>query len=268
MVGSFVPASSAKLHVLDGIYTRMGASDSIQQGRSTFLEELSEASHILHNCTARSLVIIDELGRGTSTHDGVAIAYATLHHLLQQKRCMVLFVTHYPKIADIRTEFPGSVGAYHVSYLTSHKDMDMEDSKTDHEDVIYLYKLVTGVSERSFGFKVAQLAQLPSSCISRATVMASRLEALLSCRAGNRSKNKWLLEKLLIDNEQKVQENMLETPECFCSGGTGDLEDINNAYKEFFLNLKAAISDDDLARSFQFLNHARSIAKELISRLR
>jgi DNA mismatch repair protein MSH3 len=98
--------------------------------------------------------------------------------------------------------------------------------------------------------------------------MASRLEALLSCRAGNRSKNKWLLEKLLIDNEQKVQENMLETPECLCSGGTGDLEDINNAYKEFFLNLKAAISDDDLARSFQFLNHARSIAKELISRLR
>ena len=149
--------------MLDGIYTRMGASDSIQQGRSTFLEELSEASHIIHNCTARSLVIIDELGRGTSTHDGVAIAYATLHYLLEQKRCMVLFVTHYPKIADIRTEFPGSVGAYHVSYLTSHKDikdMDTVDSTTDHEDVIYLYKLVTGVSERSFGFKVAQLAQV------------------------------------------------------------------------------------------------------------
>ena len=138
----------------------MGASDSIQQGRSTFLEELSEASHILHNCTARSLVIIDELGRGTSTHDGVAIAYATLHYLLEQKRCMVLFVTHYPKIADIRTEFPGSVGAYHVSYLTSHKELEIKDSKSDHEDVTYLYKLVTGVCERSFGFKVAQLAQV------------------------------------------------------------------------------------------------------------
>lgn len=138
----------------------MGASDSIQQGRSTFLEELSEASHILHNCTARSLVIIDELGRGTSTHDGVAIAYATLHHLLEQKRCMVLFVTHYPKVADIRTEFPGSVGAYHVSYLTSHKESEIKDSKPDHEDVTYLYKLVTGVCERSFGFKVAQLAQV------------------------------------------------------------------------------------------------------------
>ncbi|KAA8533740.1 hypothetical protein F0562_031257 [Nyssa sinensis] len=166
-VGSFVPASSAKLHVLDGIHTRMGASDSIQQGRSTFLEELSEASHIIHTCTARSLVIIDELGRGTSTHDGVAIAYGTLHHLLEQKRCMVLFVTHYPKIVDIKNEFPGSVGAYHVSYLTSQDEMTMIDTKSDqnvdnvyHEDVTYLYKLVPGVAERSFGFKVAQLAQV------------------------------------------------------------------------------------------------------------
>lgn len=138
----------------------MGASDSIQRGRSTFLEELSEASHILRNCTERSLVILDELGRGTSTHDGVAIAYATLHHLLEQKRCMVLFVTHYPKIADIRTKFPGSVGAYHVSYLTSRKSEDTTNSKYELEDVTYLYKLVPGVAERSFGSKVAELAQV------------------------------------------------------------------------------------------------------------
>lgn len=144
----------------------MGASDSIQQGRSTFLEEMSEASTIIHNCTPQSLVIIDELGRGTSTHDGVAIAYATLHHLLAQKRCMVLFVTHYPKIVNIKNEFPGSVGAYHVSYMTSQSVTDVMDSndkngdKMDHQDVTYLYKLVPGVSERSFGFKVAQLAQV------------------------------------------------------------------------------------------------------------
>lgn len=161
-----MPASSAKLHVLDGIYTRMGASDSIQLGKSTFLEELSEASHILQNCTSHSLVIIDELGRGTSTHDGVAIAYATLHYVLEHKRCMVLFVTHYPEIVSIRNEFPGSVGAYHVSYLTQEKDSDLELKKVDpvnHDDVTYLYKLVPGISERSFGFKVAQLAQV-SSC--------------------------------------------------------------------------------------------------------
>ncbi|KAH1036319.1 hypothetical protein GLYMA_20G157600v4 [Glycine max] len=159
-VGSFVPASSAKLHVLDRIYTRMGASDSIQLGRSTFLEELSETSHILNSCTEHSLVIIDELGRGTSTHDGMAIAHATLHYLLKQKRSMVLFVTHYPKIASLATEFPGSVAAYHVSHLISHDAS--KNSNLDH-DVTYLYKLVPGVSERSFGFKVAQLAQVINS---------------------------------------------------------------------------------------------------------
>lgn len=142
----------------------MGASDSIQQGRSTFLEELSEASNILRSCTSRSLVIIDELGRGTSTHDGVAIAYATLHHLLQHKRGMVLFVTHYPEIARIRAEFPGSVGAYHVSYLTSHRNEETNtvNPESDH-DVTYLYKLVPGISEKSFGFKVAELAQVSFS---------------------------------------------------------------------------------------------------------
>lgn len=157
--------------MLDGIYTRMGASDSIQQGRSTFLEELNEASYILRNCTAQSLVIVDELGRGTSTHDGVAIAYATLDYLLEHKKCMVLFVTHYPKIADIKTKFTGSVGTYHVSYLTSHKVTGPMDSKSD-QDVTYLYKVVPGVSESSFGFKVAQLAQVtlrlsPAFCWSK-----------------------------------------------------------------------------------------------------
>lgn len=138
----------------------MGASDSIQLGRSTFLEELSETSHILNSCTEHSLVIIDELGRGTSTHDGMAIAHATLHYLLKQKRSMVLFVTHYPKIASLATEFPGSVAAYHVSHLISHDAS--KNSNLDH-DITYLYKLVPGVSERSFGFKVAQLAQVINS---------------------------------------------------------------------------------------------------------
>ncbi|KAK9291688.1 hypothetical protein L1049_019637 [Liquidambar formosana] len=271
-VGSFVPASSATLHVLDGIHTRMGASDSIQQGRSTFLEELSEASHILHKCTARSLVIIDELGRGTSTHDGVAIAYATLHHLLQQKRCMVLFVTHYLKIVDIKNEFPGSVGAYHVSYLTSHKDnmMDLQSDENvdnmDHEDVTYLYKLVPGVSERSFGFKVAQLAQLPSSCICQAIVMAAKLEAVVASRVENRFAQKQLLETPPINEEQEAQELISKPPDCSYAGVMGCTEEFSSAYREFFLNLKSGLGDDDLVRGFQFLKHARSLAKELINR--
>ncbi|KAJ6876274.1 DNA mismatch repair protein MSH3 [Populus alba x Populus x berolinensis] len=275
-VGSFVPALSAKLHVLDGIHTRMGASDSIQQGRSTFLEELSEASHILRKCTAQSLVIIDELGRGTSTYDGEAIAYATLYHLLDQKRCMVLFVTHYPKIAEIKTEFPGSVGAYHVSYLTSEKSKVAIESTCDTEDVTYLYKLVPGVSEKSFGFKVAKLAelvtfydsdvnvtwvlfspmQLPPSCIRRATIMAARLEAVLSSRLGNEQ----LLETLPVQQQEEAQENMLRS-----DGRIEKSEDSTAAYREFFSNLKSAMFDDDVARSSQFLEKARSIAKEFLA---
>ncbi|XP_073012636.1 DNA mismatch repair protein MSH3 isoform X2 [Typha latifolia] len=192
-VGSFVPASSARLHVVDGIYTRMGASDGIQQGSSTFFEELSETSHILQNCSSCSLVIIDELGRGTSTHDGVAIAYATLHYLLKEKKCMVLFVTHYPKIMDIQKEFKCSVGAYHVSYLTSQKSLEVTDTKTqfsveklDQGEVTFLYKVVSGASDKSFGLNVARLAQLPSTCIARAAVMAAKLEKELGERVENK----------------------------------------------------------------------------------
>ncbi|XP_002510803.2 DNA mismatch repair protein MSH3 isoform X1 [Ricinus communis] len=266
-VGSFVPASSAKLHVLDGIYTRMGASDSIQQGRSTFLEELSETSHILRKCTGYSLVIIDELGRGTSTHDGEAIAYATLCHLLEQKRCMVLFVTHYPKIANIRTGFLNSVGAYHVSYLMAEKNNDATDSKFDNEDVTYLYKLVPGVSERSFGFKVAQLAQLPTSCIERATVMAARLEEAISCRIRNRLDKSQLLKALQIDQLQEIQEKIPESPGNFHDKRIENYEELNNTYEKFFLNFKSALLGDD-AKSFQYLENARSIARALIKSYR
>ncbi|CAH9059472.1 unnamed protein product [Cuscuta epithymum] len=249
-VGSCVPASSAKLHVLDGIYTRLGASDSIQQGRSTFLEELSETSHILKNCTANSLVIIDELGRGTSTHDGVAIAYATLHHLLDHKRCPVLFVTHYPKIVDIKNEFPGSVGSYHVSYLASQRISNnksnerSDDDMMNDEDITYLYKLVPGISERSFGFKVAQLAQLPTSCIRRGIFMAERLEAAVLNRG----------HKLFLQDCHKEHERVLE-PEEFVNGWKNFIGMINSIMVE---------EGDGEPRVLQYLMNAKSLAIELL----
>ncbi|KAH9324117.1 hypothetical protein KI387_004295, partial [Taxus chinensis] len=182
-VGSFVPAMSAKLHVFDSVYTRMGASDSIQHGTSTFFEELSEASAILHKSTPRSLVIIDELGRGTSTHDGVAIAYATLHFILKERKCLTLFVTHYPKIVELKNEFPGEVSPYYVSYLTTdcladqrldnaprdastfqnaaivESDVDLNPVTEVSQNIVFLYKVVPGVASRSFGLHVARLAQ-------------------------------------------------------------------------------------------------------------
>ncbi|KFK29055.1 hypothetical protein AALP_AA7G082800 [Arabis alpina] len=259
-VGSFVPALSAKLHVLDGVFTRMGASDSIQHGRSTFLEELSEASHIIRTCSSRSLVIMDELGRGTSTHDGVAIAYATLEHLLAEKRCLVLFVTHYPEIAEISSSFPGFVGTYHVSYLTSQKD----NVSSDHDDVTYLYKLVRGLCSRSFGFKVAQLAQIPSSCISRAISMAANLEAEVRARERNTNRIKYL-----TVTESRVEAKIHEEhPEPRESGDSTNAEECISALGDCFSDLRFALSEkEDSSKSFEFLNRAWKIAEKSVARL-
>lgn len=210
-VGSFVPAEFAKLHAFDAVFTRMGASDSIQHGSSTFFEELSETSSILQKSTPRSLVIIDELGRGTSTHDGVAIAYATLHFLLKEIRCLTLFVTHYPKIVELKDEFPGEVNPYYVSYLTDEcsadtrlageilhdstfqnalvKEPDVDQSTVNEvsQGITFLYKLVAGVASRSFGLHVARLAQLPDSCIMQAAIMAAKFEKEVCARVLARS---------------------------------------------------------------------------------
>nr|XP_021842365.1 DNA mismatch repair protein MSH3 [Spinacia oleracea] len=268
-VGSFVPASSAKLQVLDAIYTRMGASDNIQQGRSTFLEELSEASNILHHCTSRSLVIMDELGRGTSTHDGVAIAYATLHYLLKQTRCMVLFVTHYPKIADIQKEFPGVVGTYHVSYLATGRENNPKpgesDGKIDNEDVTYLYKLVPGISQRSFGFKVAQLAQLPPSCIQRAITMSSKLEMLVQRRTKIRPQGTLFSEGLFTDPASEASDNLSDHAVLLDENDKRGIVQLTVDYTKFFRNLWSILGNNDMAKKHEFLKSAKSAAAELIA---
>ncbi|CAI5471170.1 unnamed protein product [Closterium sp. Yama58-4] len=185
-IGCYVPADSARLHVLDAVLTRMGAAnDNLARRTSTFLEELGEASGILRRATSRSLVIVDELGRGTSTHDGVAIAYATLHYLLSKVRCLTLFVTHYPEIAQLEKELPGAMGSFHMSFLASTPPVpppsaapsisasgqkqlsdpaasgsaEQGEAKPD-QQVTFLYKLVRGVASRSFGLNVARLAQV------------------------------------------------------------------------------------------------------------
>lgn len=258
-VGSFVPACSAKLHVLDGIYTRMGASDRIMHGSSTFFEELSETSLILKHCTSRSLVIIDELGRGTSTHDGVAIAYATLHYLLHQK-CLILFVTHYPQILDIQNKFEGSVGAYHVSYLTMQKPSSLLESRSesavervDKQEVTYLYKVVYGASDKSFGLNVACLAQLPQSCIRRAAFLAKKLETDACMQIEN-------LVKLLVEKPQeqpKAFEKSPDPPRIMHPG----LEEMTEACRRVFYSIKLALhSAEDTERISRSLKEAQELA--------
>ncbi|CAL51618.1 DNA mismatch repair protein MutS-like,N-terminal [Ostreococcus tauri] len=177
-VGSFVPAKCARLTVLDAVYTRMGASDNLAMGSSTFLEEMSEASNILEACTPKSLVIMDELGRGTSTHDGVAIAAATLEHLVRDAKCFTLFVTHYPSVArDVEAKHAANCASCFTSYV------ELPGSSDDVPRIQFLYKITPGVAHRSFGLNVARMAGLPTEVIQSASVKASELEIAVARRA-------------------------------------------------------------------------------------
>ncbi|GAA6006379.1 mismatch repair protein MSH3 [Rhodotorula paludigena] len=158
-MGSFVPADSCTTSLFDGIYTRMGAADDVARGRSTFMVELSEASEILRLATARSLIILDELGRGTSTHDGQAIASAVLEHLICTTRATTLFVTHYPALALLARRYPESVSVNHMACLES------QPKEGELPDVTFLYKLADGLASASHGLNVARLAELPQEVV-------------------------------------------------------------------------------------------------------
>lgn len=179
--GSFVPAVSCKLHAFDAIYTRMGAADNIALGRSTFLEELGEASAILNKATRRSLVIMDELGRGTSTQDGKAIAAATLEYFVHRIGCLLLFVTHYPEVARLGLiSGGGGAACFHMAHVVEAGSEQAErgDNAADAlpPRVTFLYKLTSGVAEASYGLNVARMAGLPKSVVRRAYEKAQEVE--------------------------------------------------------------------------------------------
>ncbi|XP_026067908.1 DNA mismatch repair protein Msh3 isoform X1 [Carassius auratus] len=181
-LGSFVPAREASVGIIDAIYVRMGASDNISRGRSTFMEELVEASDILARATCRSLVILDELGRGTSTHDGIAIAYATLESFIRDVRCMTLFVTHYPPLCELEHLYPQHVGNYHMAFLLNEPESTSDEEEVQPEFITFLYQLTEGAAARSYGLNVARLAEIPESILRTAALKSKELEALVNCR--------------------------------------------------------------------------------------
>jgi DNA mismatch repair protein MutS len=164
-IGSFVPASAATIGVVDRIFTRVGAGDDLTSGQSTFMVEMTETSAILHNATRRSLVVLDEIGRGTSTFDGVSIAWAVAEHLHDAVGCRTLFATHYHELQDLARERPA------VRNLTV-------AVREVGEQVVFLRKLVQGGASRSYGIEVAKLAGLPAEVIARAREILRNLEAM------------------------------------------------------------------------------------------
>ena len=204
-VGSFVPADGMRLTPLNGVHTRMGAADNLAMGSSTFLEEMSECSSILNavKTEKRSLVVLDELGRGTSTHDGVAVAHAVLEHLLQDenKGCLTLFVTHYPSVArDVTNKFPSKCAAAFTAYQEKTNSVcmgnqteiaqDGSDDKSKNppevHSIDFLYSLTPGVAHRSFGLNVARMAGLPPSVLVLAAAKARELEKAMATRAATK----------------------------------------------------------------------------------
>jgi DNA mismatch repair protein MutS len=172
-IGSFVPARQAKLPVIDRIFARVGASDNIARGHSTFMVEMQETANILHTATSRSLVVLDEIGRGTSTFDGLSIAWAVAEHLATSPRARpkTLFATHYHELTDLADALPGVVNA-HVS------------AREWKDQIIFLRKIVSGRSDRSYGIQVARLAGLPASVVTRAQEILAGLERDEASRGG------------------------------------------------------------------------------------
>ena len=164
-MGSFVPAASAKIGLVDRIFTRIGAQDEIHAGQSTFMVEMIETANILHHATQRSLLILDEIGRGTSTYDGVSIAWAVVEHLHNHPhlRAKTLFATHYHELTQLAELLPG-VRNYNVAVTEA-------EGK-----VVFLHKIIPGGADRSYGIHVAQLAGLPRPVIQRAGEIMSELE--------------------------------------------------------------------------------------------
>lgn len=177
-MGSFVPAAEAHFGAVDRLFSRVGAADDLARGRSTFMVEMVETAAILNQATEKSFVILDEIGRGTATYDGLSIAWATLEHLHGVNKCRALFATHYHELTQLAAKLP------HLANATM-KVKEWQDQ------IIFLHEVVAGVADRSYGIHVAQIAGLPSSVISRAQKVLERLE-----REGSKAPAVGLVEEL------------------------------------------------------------------------
>ena len=173
-MGSFVPARSARLSLVDRVFTRIGASDNLARGRSTFMVEMTETAAILHTATPRSLVLLDEVGRGTSTYDGLAIAWAAIEYLHAKVRAKTLFATHYFELTELAEQLSG-VKNYHVAV------------KETGSGIVFLRKVEPGAADRSYGIEVAKLAGLPNEVIARAREVLAEHESAERLATGHLS---------------------------------------------------------------------------------
>ncbi|KAJ4296114.1 Mismatch repair protein msh3 [Collariella sp. IMI 366227] len=216
--GSFVPAAAMSLTPTDAIYTRMGARDNLFAGESTFMVEVSETAAILRGATPRSLVILDELGRGTSTHDGAAIAHAVLDHVVRETRCLTLFITHYQSLARVAQGLgDGRVRCVHMRFEASSPNTNTDASRPQNdereeevadEEITFLYEVADGVAHRSYGLNVARLARIPRRVLDVAAHKSREMEEGVKARRLRGAAR--LLGDILRSGEVREGEDQLE----------------------------------------------------------
>lgn len=232
-LGSFVPAKTANISVCDRIFTRIGASDDLAGGKSTFMVEMWEVSNILKNATSKSLVLLDEVGRGTSTYDGLSIAWSVIEHISNNEnlKCNTLFATHYHELTKLEGEIEGV-----KNYSVAVKEID--------DNIIFLRKIVKGGADQSYGIEVAKLAGLPKEVINRAKDILDNLE-------DNTSK----LEKIEVNNQLKEEVSIDKEQIVEVKEDTKEIIDYNK------VNSK---TQDDIQIDFTFVEK-ESLIKELSS---
>jgi len=162
-IGSFIPARQARIGLVDRIFTRVGASDELARGQSTFMVEMTETARILNMATSKSLVILDEIGRGTSTYDGISLAWAIIEHLHERIGCRTLFATHYHELTDLSSTFK-RIRNLNVAV------------REWNDEVIFLHKIIEGATDKSYGIHVARLAGVPTEVLTRAASILAQME--------------------------------------------------------------------------------------------
>lgn len=187
-MGCFVPAQYAKLQLVDRIFTRIGSADNLAGGESTFMVEMNEAAKILNNATSRSLIILDEIGRGTSTYDGLSLAWAIVEHIIKEIKAKTLFATHYHELVLLEDKLPG-VRNYNVQV------------KEQEDEVVFMHRIIRGATDRSYGIYVAKISGIPRVVISRANDILNELENTQSQKFSPRT----------IDYRQQLSFGNLET---------------------------------------------------------